>query len=72
MQVHGGDLYGYIGRRTRQLRPQQSLIQSVLGNLLHIARQTVFSWQRGNGRPDLEVIGRITTALQVGAGAPLA
>lgn len=72
MQVHGGDLYGYIGSRTRQLRPQQSLIQSVLGNLLHIARQTVFSWQRGNGRPDLEVIGRITTALQVGAGAPLA
>lgn len=70
--MHGGDLYGYIGSRTRQLRPQQSLIQSVLGNLLHIARQTVFSWQRGNGRPDLEVIGRITTALQVGAGAPLA
>ena len=72
MQVHRGDLYGYIGSHTRQLRPQQSLIPAALGGLLHIARQTVFSWQRGNGRPDLEVIGRIITTLQVGAGDPVA
>lgn len=45
-----------IGPQLSQARQQQQLTQQAVATKLHVARQTVSSWETGNSFPDIDSI----------------
>ncbi len=55
----------------RRLRKQANLSQDVLAERLSVSRQTVSSWERSNSYPDLDMLVRISAALETDPNALL-
>ena len=54
-----------IGKNLQKLRKQKSLTQEALAEAVGVARQTIAKWEAGESTPDLEISGRIASALEV-------
>ena len=52
-----------VGRHIRQLRMAKKLTQEELAEKLHVTRQAVSAWERGQTQPDLDTLERIAQAL---------
>lgn len=54
-----------IGKRLKEKRLAASLSQKELGDILHVSRQTVSSWEVGRTYPDLETLVAISEYYKV-------
>ena len=54
-----------IGERLKEKRLSASLSQKELGDILHVSRQTISSWEVGRTYPDLETLVAISEYYQV-------
>ena len=54
-----------IGKNLQKLRKQKSLTQEALAEAVGVARQTIAKWEAGESTPDLEISGRLASALAV-------
>jgi len=54
-----------IGKNLQKLRKQKSLTQEALAEAVGVARQTIAKWESGESTPDLEMSGRLASALEV-------
>ena len=54
-----------IGKNLQKLRKQKSLTQEALAEAVGVARQTIAKWEAGESTPDLEISGRLASALEV-------
>ena len=54
-----------IGRIIAVKRKEKGLTQEGLANLLQITPQAISKWENGVGLPDVTLIPRIATALQI-------
>ena len=54
-----------IGKNLQKLRKQKSLTQEALAEAVGVARQTIAKWEAGESTPDLEISGRLASALGV-------
>lgn len=52
-----------VGKHIRQLRMAKKLTQEELAEKLHVTRQAVSAWERGQTQPDLDTLERIAQAL---------
>jgi transcriptional regulator with XRE-family HTH domain len=52
-----------VGRNIRHLRKKQGLSQEHLATELHVTRQTVSNWERGEAFPDIDMLKRIAATL---------
>ena len=52
-----------VGKHIRQLRTAKKLTQEELAEKLHVTRQAVSAWERGQTQPDLDTLERIAQAL---------
>lgn len=52
-----------LAKNIKRLRTEKNMTQAELAELLHVTRQTVSSWERGNSTPDLELLPAIAEAL---------
>lgn len=53
-----------LAKNIKRLRQEKSMTQAELADKLHVTRQTVSSWERGNSTPDLSLLGAIAEALE--------
>ena len=54
-----------IGKNLQKLRKQKGLTQEALAETVGAARQTIAKWEAGESTPDLEMSGRLASALEV-------
>ena len=54
-----------IGKKLQKLRKQKGLTQEALAEAVGVARQTIVKWEAGESMPDLEMSGRLASALEV-------
>lgn len=54
-----------IGKNLQKLRKQNELTQEALAELVGVARQTIAKWETGESMPDLEMAGKLASALKV-------
>jgi len=54
-----------IGKNLQKLRKQKNLTQEALAETVGVARQTIAKWEAGESTPDLEISGRLASALGV-------
>ena len=54
-----------IGKNLQKLRKQNDLTQEALAELVGVARQTIAKWETGESVPDLEMAGKLASALKV-------
>ena len=54
-----------IGKNLQKLRKQRSMTQEALAEAVGVARQTIAKWEAGESTPDLEISGRLASALEV-------
>jgi AbrB family looped-hinge helix DNA binding protein len=54
-----------IGKNLQKLRKQKSMTQETLADLVGVARQTIAKWETEESAPDLEMSGRLASALNV-------
>ncbi len=54
-----------IGKNLQKLRKQKGLTQEALAEAVGVARQTIVKWEAGESMPDLEMSGRLASALEV-------
>ena len=54
-----------IGKNLQKLRKQKNLTQEALAETVGVARQTIAKWEAGESTPDLEISGRLASALAV-------
>ncbi len=54
-----------IGKNLQKLRKQNELTQEALAELVGVARQTIAKWETGESVPDLEMAGKLASALKV-------
>ena len=54
-----------IGKNLQKLRKQKNLTQEALAEAVGVARQTIAKWEAGESTPDLEISGRLASALEV-------
>ena len=54
-----------IGKNLQKLRKQKSLTQEALAEAVGVALQTIAKWEAGESTPDLEISGRLASALEV-------
>ena len=54
-----------IGKNLQKLRKQKGLTQEALAEAVGAARQTIAKWESGESTPDLEMSGRLASALEV-------
>ena len=54
-----------IGKNLQKLRKQKSLTQEALAEAVGVARQTIAKWEAGESTPDLDLSGRLASALEV-------
>ena len=52
-----------LAKNIKRLRQEKDMTQADLAELLHVTRQTVSSWERGNSTPDLSLLPAIAEAL---------
>lgn len=53
-----------LAKNIKRLRQEKSMTQAELADRLHVTRQTVSSWERGNSTPDLSLLPAIAEALE--------
>lgn len=53
-----------LAKNIKRLRQEKSMTQAELADKLHVTRQTVSSWERGNSTPDLSLLPSIAEALE--------
>lgn len=53
-----------FGKKMREARHDKNLSQVELAKLLHVKRRTVSSWETGVNEPSIEMIKRISKALE--------
>ena len=54
-----------IGKNLQKLRKQRSLTQEALAEQVGVARQTIAKWETGESVPDLEMAGKLASALGI-------
>ncbi len=54
-----------IGKNLQKLRKQKSLTQEALAEAVGVTRQTIAKWESEESAPDLEMAGRLASALNV-------
>ena len=54
-----------IGKNLQKLRKQNDLTQEALAELVGVARQTIAKWETNESVPDLEMAGKLASALKV-------
>ncbi len=54
-----------IGKNLQKLRKQNELTQEAMAELVGVARQTIAKWETGESVPDLEMAGKLASALKV-------
>ena len=54
-----------IGKNLQKLRKQKNLTQEALAEAVGVARQTIVKWEAEESTPDLEMSGRLASALGV-------
>ncbi len=54
-----------IGKNLQKLRKQKNLTQEALAEAVGVARQTIVKWEGEESTPDLEMSGRLASALGV-------
>ena len=54
-----------IGKNLQKLRKQKNMTQEALAEQVGVARQTIAKWEAGESTPDLEISGRLASALEV-------
>ena len=54
-----------IGKNLQKLRKQNELTQDAMAELVGVARQTIAKWVTGESVPDLEMAGKLASALKV-------
>ena len=54
-----------IGKNLQKLRKQNELTQDAMAELVGVARQTIAKWETGESVPDLEMAGKLASALKV-------
>ncbi len=54
-----------IGKNLQKLRKQNRLTQEALAERIDVARQTIAKWETEESAPDLEMAGRLASALGV-------
>ena len=54
-----------IGKNLQKLRKQNELTQEAMAELVGVARQTIAKWETGESMPDLEMAGKLASALKV-------
>ncbi len=54
-----------IGKNLQKLRKQNELTQEALAELVGVARQTIAKWETGESMPDLEMAGKLASALKI-------
>ena len=54
-----------IGKNLQKLRKQKNLTQEALAEAVGVARQTIVKWEAGESTPDLEMSGRLASALEI-------
>ena len=54
-----------VGKNLQKLRKQKNLTQEALAETVGVARQTIAKWETEESTPDLELAGRLATALDV-------
>ncbi len=52
-----------LAKNIKRLRQEKNMTQADLAEKLHVTRQTISSWERGNSTPDLELLPAIAEAL---------
>ncbi len=52
-----------IGKNIQKLRKQKDLTQEALAEVVGVARQTIAKWEAEESTPDLEMSGRLASAL---------
>ena len=52
-----------LAKNIKRLRKAKNMTQADLAERLHVTRQTVSSWERGNSNPDLSMLAAIAEAL---------
>ncbi|AMV63081.1 Transcriptional regulator, XRE family [Pediococcus damnosus] len=54
-----------FGQMLKQFRKQRGFTQQVLAEQLYVSRKTVSSWETGRNFPDIEMVSRLATLLNV-------
>ena len=54
-----------IEKNLQKLRKQNELTQEAMAELVDVARQTIAKWETGESVPDLEMAGKLASALKV-------
>ena len=54
-----------IGKNLQKLRKRKNLTQEMLAEKVGVARQTIAKWEAEESTPDLEIAGRLASALDV-------
>ena len=54
-----------IGANLQKIRKQKRMTQEALAEAVGVARQTIAKWEAGESTPDLEISGRLASALEV-------
>ena len=54
-----------IGKNLQKLRKQNELTQEAMAELVGVARQTIAKWETGESVPELEMAGKLASALKV-------
>ena len=54
-----------IGKNLQKLRKQKNLTQEALAEKVGVARQTIAKWETEESAPDLDLAGRLASALDV-------
>ncbi len=57
--------YGKIGELIRKERLSRGLTQLQLADKLHLSDKTISKWERGQGCPDVSLLGALAAALDV-------
>lgn len=54
-----------IGKNLQRLRKQKNLTQEALAEAVGVARQTIAKWETEESAPDLDLAGKLASALNV-------
>lgn len=60
--------YSKIGALLRTLRLEKGMTQAMLAEKLHLTPKTISKWERGQGCPDVSLLGALSEALDVEIG----
>ena len=54
-----------IGKNLQKIRKQRGMTQEALAEAVGVARQTIAKWEAEESAPDLELAGKLASALEV-------